>query len=522
MRLRLANRLPGRAAIMLCVLGCSEPEPAARPDAVDAARPDAAPLDAAPLDAAPLDAAPLDAAPLDAAPLDAAPLDAAPLDAAPLDAATAAPTSALLESFYAEHGGRARFAEPIAAAVEAMLLAEDDVAAGDLASARARIEAVFAAWPYASDGWPVEAPAGLNLGSPVAYYGLRMLETIVAAGPLERTGTLHMTAIVARCATVTRPTLPDLAPETVPLELDPEVLANNAQVLRESTDLFRHWVTAITRGLAVELRVEVMEGCATVTYTDDGRVIVSYPNTDEMVAGIPEAVARDTDFFWVVAPSGVPGDGSGYGRHFITGGMGGIGARPLFLSDDGWFVRKPEHLGRGRYHPLERRVYLPQWFQHEFMHHLFRTWPQFALEASDHQWFDRSTWPEDFSGRFEPDYYAEAIHKRLLDASPSLAEGLQGVEYADLDVLALAAIEGTYQRTPVLNDWHLVTVTAVGPREARWTNQAGVSWSLSVREGALFSGEDCPYGEVRLDVELDGGGQVAALWFGGERYGRPD
>jgi hypothetical protein len=428
-------------------------------------------------------------------------------------------TADLLDDFFASHGGREAFAEPAASAIDALLLSEDDVDAGDYASAAARVQALFAAWPHDSDGWFVRTPDGLNVGSPVAYYGLRMLEHIVAAGVLAPTGTLQMTAIVATCATVTRPTLPDLAPETVELALDPEILADDARVLRESTGLFRHWVTAITGGLTVELVVVPMTGCATVTYTDDGSTIVSYPDAGQMVASIPAVTARDADFLWVVAPSGVPGDGSGYGRHFITGGMGGVGARPLFLSDDGWFVRKPEHLGTGRYTAIERRVYQPQWFQHEFMHHLFRTWPELGLEVTGHQWFDRATWPDDFEGRFEPDYYSEAITKRLLSATPSLAEALQGKDYADMSVTPLAAIAGDFRRDPVENDWHLVTVTVVGD-EATWTNRAGVSWTLVVRDDSLYLAPDSPYGEQRMDVELDAGGDVAGLWFGGERYGR--
>ncbi len=435
------------------------------------------------------------------------------------DTPAAPSTTELLDTFYAENGGRAAFPEPVPSALEALLLSEDDVDAGDLASVQTRVEALFAEWPYESDGWYEGAPEGLNIGSPVAYYGLRMLEHIIDAGPLTPTATLQMTAIVAECATVTRPTLPDLDPETVSLTIDPEILADDALVLRQSTNLFRHWVTAITRTLTVELTVVPMEGCATVTYTDDGSTIVSYPDTEEMIAGIPSDVARDTDVFWVIAPSGVPGDGSGYGRHFITGGMGGYGARPLFLSDDAWFLRKPEHLGSGPYSTIERRAYQPQWFQHEFMHHLFRTWPEFGLEVTAHQWFDLSTWPDDFEGRFEPDYYSEAINKRLLGATPSLAEGLRGAEYADMDVLPLSAIAGHYQREPVQNDWHVVTVTVDGA-EATWANQAGVSWSLTVRDGTLYSSPDGPYGESALDVELDDAGIVVALWFGGERYGR--
>lgn len=435
----------------------------------------------------------------------------------PADAPLA--TSEQLTAFFAEHGGRDAFGEPAATALEAMLFAEDDVAAGDFASAEARVADVFARWPYDSDAWFDAPPDGLNVGTPVAYYGLRMLEHIVAAGPQPRAGTLSWTAIVATCATVTRPTLPDLAPETVQLQLDPEILADDARALREASHLFRMWVTAITRGLEVDLHIEQMPGCATVGFTDDGSTIVSYPDTDAMIAAIPASVARDTDLFWVLGPSGIPGDGSGFKRHFISGGMGGVGARPLFLSDDTHFVIKAKHLGEGRYSTIERRAYQPQWFEHEFMHHIFRTWPELGLEETDHAWFDRSTWPTDFVGRFEADYYFEALEKRLLSATPTLADALQGATYADMDTLALSAIAGDFRREPTQNDWHVVTVTVNGAR-ATWTNAAGVSWSLQTRAGALYAGPDCPYGEQRVEVELGDAGEVAALWFGGERYGR--
>jgi len=41
-------------------------------------------------------------------------------------------------------------------------------------------------------------------------------------------------------------------------------------------------------------------------------------------------------------------------------------------------------------------AYFPQWFQHEFFHHLYRSYPDLKLEAASHQWFDRLSWPRDF------------------------------------------------------------------------------------------------------------------------------
>lgn len=218
-----------------------------------------------------------------------------------------------------------------------------------------------------------------------------MLDVTASEPDATESGTLTMTAVVAPCASVRRPTK-DGGSETVDLDIDPDILADDARVLHQSTALFRRWVQTITAGLQVELEVVELSECTTVDYTDDGSTIVSYPDATGMVDQVDGDIADRTDFWWVVAPSGVPGDGSGYDRHFITGGMGVYGAAlPLFLSDDAWFLRKPEHLGQGAYSDVERRVYQPQWFQHEFMHHVYRTWPEYELEVVPHQWFDRDT-----------------------------------------------------------------------------------------------------------------------------------
>ncbi len=431
-------------------------------------------------------------------------------------------TEAQLAAFYDEHGGRDALSELHVLALEALLYGQDDLAAGERESARARVDAVFEQMPLSESIWREGVgDNGINIGDPVAYYGLRMLDQALRLGEQPEAGTLRMTAVVAPCASVSRPTLPDLESETVDLDIDPRILADDAAMLHSATALFRAWVESITGGLAVELVVHELSDCTTVTYTDDGSVIVSYPDATGMVDAVPAEIAGETDFWWVVAPSGVPGDGSGYDRHFITGGMGGYGAGlPLFLSDDAWFTRKPEHLGSGDYSEAERRAYQPQWFQHEFMHHLFRTWPELGLEDEGHQWFDRSTWPDDFEGVYESDYYTEAVDKRLLDVSPSMAEALQAADLSGVEGLEPEALLGDYLREPVLNEWHEVAVVLDGD-DLLWTNAAGVSWSLEIRDDALWAGPDCPYGESELAVETEDEA-VSALWFGGERYGRVD
>ena len=431
----------------------------------------------------------------------------------------------LLDSFYNENGGRSSFSQNQLLALETLILSQEDIEAGRLNEAKTRIDNIFSELPLSSTQWSnissnsTCTDCSINIGRPIAYSGLRMLKQIVDLGIPESTKSLTMTAVVAPCAQVSRPT-PSLTPETVNLNIAPEILADNSHVLKVSTELFRKWVQAITGGVKINLVVHTLDECTTVDYTDDGRYIVSYPDRQSMVNAVPDDIASETDFWWVIAPSGVPGDGSGYGIEFITGGMASYGAGlPLFISDDAWFIRKPEHLGTGAYHEIELRAYQPQWFQHEFMHHLFRKWPEFKLEESGHQWFDRSTWPADFQGKWESDYYSESITKRLLNASPSLAEGLKAPDYVNFGLNDLSILLGKYQRQPVENEWHDVEIVMNGD-SLIWLNAAGVSWSLKIIDGDLWTGADCPYGEQKILAELGSNQEITAVNFNGVPYKR--
>ncbi len=256
-----------------------------------------------------------------------------------------------LKSFYTEYSNKTTFSNLQKLALEALILGEEDINNGNLMQARERLDGVFKELPLSdSKWWGITSNSHckgcpINIGSPSAYYGLRMIDQIITLGNPEKTGTLTMTAVIAPCAEVTRHTLPNLVPETVNLTIAPEILENDGHILKISTALFRQWVKAITEGLQLDLEIYELDECTTVSYTDNGSTIVSYPNANAMIYQVPEELAKKTDFWWVIAPSGVPGDGSGYSRHFITGGMGLYGnGLPLFLSDDAWFIRKPEHM----------------------------------------------------------------------------------------------------------------------------------------------------------------------------------
>jgi len=222
--------------------------------------------------------------------------------------------------------------------------------------------------------------------------------------------------------------------------------------------------------------------------------------------------------------------------------VGPDGRSPAFIIDDLWLVRVPPHLGRGELTEAERRAFLPNWLQHEFFHHLYRTYPGLKLESTSHQWFDRILWPSDFDGLLEPDYYAESVSKRLRAATPPLHIALR---YAPPDAGLLARISskmllGTYRHEPVLNDWQQGTIS----REARdsktaedhlrWTNAAGVSWSLALelRNGVLQTGPGNPYYarypsigrvfriELRRDAEGEYIAEVEGFWFLGGFYAK--
>ncbi len=183
---------------------------------------------------------------------------------------------------------------------------------------------------------------------------------------------------------------------------------------------------------------------------------------------------------------------------------------------------------------------MPQWLQHEFFHHLFGLYPLAALEASSHQWFDRRTWPADFRGYLEADYYAEALEKRLRSAQPPLCISLRAAPPARqlLERLAPEMARGRYRRDPVENDWHqgVIDWDRSGGAPAtllRWTNAAGRSWTLSPDFGnaILRFGGDSPYREadhhsrafriaLRRNADGDHVPEVAGYYFHGDFYRR--
>ena len=88
------------------------------------------------------------------------------------------------------------------------------------------------------------------------------------------------------------------------------------------------------------------------------------------------------------------------------------------------------------------------------------------------------------------------------------------IVYARSD-LTPESFVGVYERRPIENDWHLVEVV-FEEGQLWWRNQAGVQWMLYFEEYYVRTGEDCPYGQQNLGLQLVGVGEDAYI---SELYG---
>jgi hypothetical protein len=449
------------------------------------------------------------------------------------------------------------FPELTRASLQILLAVEDAYWQGDYLGAYELCHQFWQKYPASSPPWNSTASptAEIFLGTPSCYSALRMWSEItdwkVRSLSKERVTSqvLQWTIVVVGLGEGPEPKrMIDLERgkgELVERKLDRRVLANKQQILHQSTQLFREYAKAISGG-RIEVKLEIISRPSLRVDLQVG----NQPRTAGLADGalglvwksLSDKVLQKTDWWWVIYPSHVPEQYDDFkNAEFITGGMasGPDGASPCFIIDDRWLLRKPPHLGSGPWHEEERRAYLPQWLQHEFFHYLFRIYPQFELEKRGHQWFDLATWPDDFKGHFEADYYHEAIKKRLADATPPLHIGMRhAAPPAKLfRNLSTDDLVGHYRRIPAENDWHVGTISPSGSIEKGenvllWRNAAGKTWLLreDLKRGYLRTGEDNPYFEsadspirdFRVVLRRDENGnylpKVAGIQFNGGFY----
>ena len=409
-------------------------------------------------------------------------------------------TAADLADFFAEYGGEEAFGQPAVAAVITYLSAEARLRVGDPATADELLSALWAKYPVRDPRWfnTPYSPHGAQLGSPTAYYGLRMLtevtDQLLAADDVNAKH-LNLTVVLVGCSEgIQARTAAELDAGTglsVQLTLDETLDANADEWFDQATWTFRQYVTAITGGkLVLDLHIErIAELCVPVsTSRADGVAQAGVTSIASVWNAMPRDITATTDMWWVLYPSVVPTTSALADTDFVTGEMElHPSGAPVFTSDDLSMVRKPPQLGSGDFTSVERRTYMAQWLQQEFFHHLFRSYPEFGLETTSHAWFSIDNWPDDFVGVLEPDYFEQALHKRLLTAETPLAVTLRyepprAGTFASTDPSSLV---GNYDGGSI----------EVAGDNFQWTNDAGVTWQLTwdVATGSFLTGSDSPY-----------------------------
>ncbi len=446
-----------------------------------------------------------------------------------------------LQDFYNCYGGQSVFTPHSVAALTTFIEAENAIKAGDYGNAKKLIDNLFKTYPRGANIWwnVFNDPNGANIGTPHAYYGLRMLEDIIDystnGDPNVKAKKANMKVVLVGCSEGIQPNSEtDLLNGTgtfVNHNIDAKIKENDHRIIKQSLDMFLRYVTAITKG-KLQIEVEIIELdtlCLPVTVTTS-KPHLAYKTIEPVWDALTDEVKKNTDWWWILYPSHVPESPTFNDEAFITGGMGSDSkGGPVFIIDDKWIVRKPAHLGKGNYSDIERRIYLPQWLQHEFFHHLYRIYPELALEVNGHDWFDRNFWPSDFEGQFESDYYAETLHKRLqINCAPLEAKLITRVHdnlEAQYGTMTMDELLGTYSLDVIQNPWHEGSIIQENG-EYFWKNTANVKWKVTTNliDGILKTGTDSPYPGKDFFIELyktqegDFVAGAVALKFQGDYY----
>lgn len=432
---------------------------------------------------------------------------------------------------------------------------------GDYAAAKRLLDTIWARYPVASASW-MQGGGLPGLAEQEPYYALRLLTDATtwrlrrqAAGLVVKPQPLVLTVLMPLKSLANNPaTLAELTAGAGPLRtrnLDARAAADNGLALREALWLYGEYLLACTDGrVQLQMRVWPLNMTAQLRVGESGGTgQVAFQNYDELFAAVPYTVRRTTDQWWLLYPGVVPqAPAIRDTTWFIAGGMSGHDKEPVFVSDDTWLLQRSRNNQYGAAGPStteDRLNYFPQWIHHEFFHHLAQRYPELALEPTSHNWFNRATWPADFVGVHEPDYFNEAMRRRVLapdGGSAELARRLwhkrPGVAFFGL--LDVQAILGRYE-VPVegaTNEWLRGVIERhpqagqAGVPPLRWTNDAGVSWGLTpdvdaqgkLRSGVLTTGADNPYAAtlptmdvvLNMDFAAPKRSTVRAVWFGGD------
>lgn len=436
-------------------------------------------------------------------------------------------------------------------AVDAYYAAEKLVRAGSYIKAAQLLDTFWQKYPQGDAVWHAlpEQAGGVFIGHPPAYTALTMLSKIAhtfSDGRPRATEILQMTVVLPKTARGNDPgtlqeALANQGTERV-LQLDARIAAGNYRAVRESLWLFNEYLSALLGG-KVQVRqkfvqLPIMLDLYNLPLAAGGLNNTLGPKSYEQLwtAVASTTLQAETDFWMIVHPSNIPSNSDvRNGIYLARGAMArGPAGAPCLVVDDLFILQASPHfkVNEKPFSNMEQQLYLPQFYQHELFHYIFSKFPELKLEASPHQWHDRKTWPSDFLGSFESDYYSEAMEKRILVAPTPLVTyfRFQSPPAKFWKSVSPESLVGEYRREPVENGWHTGDIVQEDGK-FMWKNRAGAKWGLIYNaKGEFETNPSNPYHQnpagraFRLQVPRDPDGrfgtEVSGFIFNNELYRR--
>lgn len=394
------------------------------------------------------------------------------------------------------------------------------------------------------EGERVARTIGVEYGSPPCYYALRMLTECVAwrlrgtpARPAIRP--LRFTvALIGHSHRIQPTTLAELRAgrgQMARNTLDERFREAPGPIIDDCFGLLFEYIRAFTDGrLRIEARIlqypDLDVPMQVVDSPGQPTAGLAPGGMEQIWSAVGEEAKASTDWWEILYPSHRPEQYAEFAHTDFSNG-GGIGAAPdsgapFQVGDDRVLVTKPPKYGGKAVTREERIAFFSAVMQHEFFHHLYKIYPEFRLEAPGHDWFDRSSWPRDFQGLIEPDYYAESLHKRVLPLGnpPVWAKLRYAVPAEVLRKLTPERLLGAYRRDREEHGWDDGWIAPDLSGGLHWTNRAGESWPLKLSADKRRLSNPQTGQVFRIAMRQDANGEylpaVAGFWFNGELYTR--
>lgn len=162
---------------------------------------------------------------------------------------------------------------------------------------------------------------------------------------------------------------------------------------------------------------------------------------------------------------------------------------------------------------------------------MINDWHNVSIRKNDQGklvWTDAAghSWPLEVSGNDVKCDTAENYGKLKIGVSVDSNGQVTSVTFRDEPYVVLsleklkADLIGRYERDPVLNDYHRVSIQKNAQGDLTWTNDAGKVWNLEFYDAEITCDTGESYGKVPVGLRLSETGEVTSVIFNNEPYVR--